>query len=406
MKKIILFLLVFISIINVSFAKDNSPNKSYYGSIEQNLILKDPKLISLQKTKSVDLKLFEQKQLKDNEEYKKCKKGIKVEYYNLYVILDRILRANNLQSQNWRLALKTSLKDINALAGSANLIVVNTSLYDSLYPDESALAFIISHELAHLILKHNQISYENQCEIVTLKRRVRALRRQTQSFACTVMAMKLSSRIDDLYEQQRELEYNADSEAVTLMLRAGYDIEQVFSALNLLSSLPNIYTDRSTHPSIENRISNVQEDMELLDKNALINEGKYNLYHSKVSSIKKSSDKRTVVLYNKKNSNKIVYVPLTKETKLLNKAYLYYLDKNIPMAKQYFERAYVVNSNNYITPLYLSYISEYNFYNSGDKKDLKDAKFYSKKAYKLNQNDKFVNKQRNDVRALIKNPNK
>lgn len=403
MKKIILFLLVFISIINVSFAKDNSPNKSYYGSIEQNLILKDPKLISLQKTKSVDLKLFEQKQLKDNEEYKKCKKGIKVEYYNLYVILDRILRANNLQSQNWRLALKTSLKDINASAGSANLIVVNTSLYDSLYPDESALAFIISHELAHLILKHNQISYENQCEIVTLKRRVRALRRQTQSFACTVMAMKLSSRIDDLYEQQRELEYNADSEAVTLMLRAGYDIEQVFSALNLLSSLPNIYTDRSTHPSIENRISNVQEDIELLDKNALINEGKYNLYHSKVSSIKKSSDKRTVVLYNKKNSNKIVYVPLTKETKLLNKAYLYYLDKNIPMAKQYFERAYVVNSNNYITPLYLSYISEYNFYNSGDKKDLKDAKFYSKKAYKLNQNDKFVNKQRNDVKAMFKN---
>lgn len=403
MKKIILFLLVFISIINVSFAKDNSPNKSYYGSIEQNLILKDPKLISLQKTKSVDLKLFEQKQLKDNEEYKKCKKGIKVEYYNLYVILDRILRANNLQSQNWRLALKTSLKDINASAGSANLIVVNTSLYDSLYPDESALAFIISHELAHLILKHNQISYENQCEIVTLKRRVRALRRQTQSFACTVMAMKLSSRIDDLYEQQRELEYNADSEAVTLMLRAGYDIEQVFSALNLLSSLPNIYTDRSTHPSIENRISNVQEDMELLDKNALINEGKYNLYHSKVSSIKKSSDKRTVVLYNKKNCNKIVYVPLTKETKLLNKAYLYYLDKNIPMAKQYFERAYVVNSNNYITPLYLSYISEYNFYNSGDKKDLKDAKFYSKKAYKLNQNDKFVNKQRNDVKAIFKN---
>ena len=403
MKKIILFLLVFISIINVSFAKDNSPNKSYYGSIEQNLILKDPKLISLQKPKSVDLKLFEQKQLKDKEEYKKYKKGIKVEYYNLYVILDRILRANNLQSQNWRLALKTSLKDINASAGSANLIVVNTSLYDSLYPDESALAFIISHELAHLILKHNQISYENQCEIVTLKRRVRALRRQTQSFACTVMAMKLSSRIDDLYEQQRELEYNADSEAVTLMLRAGYDIEQVFSALNLLSSLPNIYTDRSTHPSIENRISNVQEDIELLDKNALINEGKYNLYHSKVSSIKKSSDKRTVVLYNKKNSNKIVYVPLTKETKLLNKAYLYYLDKNIPMAKQYFERAYVVNSNNYITPLYLSYISEYNFYNSGDKKDLKDAKFYSKKAYKLNQNDKFVNKQRNDVKAMFKN---
>lgn len=405
MKKIILFLLVFISIINVSFAKDNSPNKSYYGSIEQNLILKDPKLISLQKTKSVDLKLFEQKQLKDNEEYKKCKKGIKVEYYNLYVILDRILRANNLQSQNWRLALKTSLKDINASAGSANLIQINTSLYDSLYPDESALAFIISHELAHLILKHNQISYENRSEIATLKRKIEILR-QAQSVTCLAIAIKLSSKVDELYEQERKLEYDADSEAVILMLRAGYDIEQVISALNLLSSLPNIYTDRSTHPTVENRICNVQDDMTLLDKDMLINEGMYNLFNSKISSIKYSADKKTVVIYNRKNNNKIVYVPITKEDKLLNKAYLYYISNNIPMAKQYFERAYVVNSNNYITPLYLSYISEYNFYNSGDKKDLKDAKFYSKKAYKLNQNDKFVNKQRNDIKALIKNPNK
>ena len=184
------------------------------------------------------------------------------------------------------------------------------------------------------------------------------------------------------------------------MLRAGYDIEQVISALNLLSSLPNIYTDRSTHPTVENRICNVRDDMTLLDKDMLMNEGMYNLSNSKISSIKYSADKKTVVIYNRKNNNKIVYVPITKEDKLLHKAYLYYISNNIPMAKQYFERAYVVNSNNYITSLYLSYISEYNFYNSGDKKDLKDAKFYSKKAYKLNQNDKFVNKQRNDVRAL------
>lgn len=405
MKKIILFLFVFISIINVSFANDNSPNKSFYGSIEKNLTLKDPKLITLKQTKTVDLKLFEQKKNNDDKEYKKFKKDVKEDYYNLYLILDRVLRANNLQNQNWRLALVNNLEEINASSGSANLIQINTSLYDSLYPDESALAFIISHELAHLILKHNQISYENRSEIATLKRKIEILR-QAQSVTCLAIAIKLSSKVDELYEQERKLEYDADSEAVILMLRAGYDIEQVISALNLLSSLPNIYTDRSTHPTVENRICNVQDDMTLLDKDMLINEGMYNLCNSKISSIKYSADKKTVVIYNRKNNNKIVYVPITKEDKLLNKAYLYYISNNIPMAKQYFERAYVVNSNNYITPLYLSYISEYNFYNSGDKKDLKDAKFYSKKAYKLNQNDKFVNKQRNDVRALIKNPNK
>lgn len=405
MKKIILFLFVFISIINVSFANDNSPNKSFYGSVEKNLTLKDPKLITLKQTKTVDLKLFEQKKNNDDKEYKKFKKDVKEDYYNLYLILDRVLRANNLQNQNWRLALVNNLEEINASSGSANLIQINTSLYDSLYPDESALAFIISHELAHLILKHNQISYENRTEIATLKRKIEILR-QAQSVTCLAIAIKLSSKVDDLYEQERKLEYDADSEAVILMLRAGYDIEQVISALNLLSSLPNIYTDRSTHPTVENRICNVRDDMTLLDKDMLMNEGMYNLSNSKISSIKYSADKKTVVIYNRKNNNKIVYVPITKEDKLLHKAYLYYISNNIPMAKQYFERAYVVNSNNYITPLYLSYISEYNFYNSGDKKDLKDAKFYSKKAYKLNQNDKFVNKQRNDVRALIKNPNK
>lgn len=405
MKKIILFLFVFISIINVSFANDKLPNKSFYGSVEKNLTLKDPKLITLKQTKTVDLKLFEQKKNNDDKEYKKFKKDVKEDYYNLYLILDRVLRANNLQNQNWRLALVNNLEEINASSGSANLIQINTSLYDSLYPDESALAFIISHELAHLILKHNQISYENRTEIATLKRKIEILR-QAQSVTCLAIAIKLSSKVDELYEQERKLEYDADSEAVILMLRAGYDIEQVISALNLLSSLPNIYTDRSTHPTVENRICNVRDDMTLLDKDMLMNEGMYNLSNSKISSIKYSADKKTVVIYNRKNNNKIVYVPITKEDKLLHKAYLYYISNNIPMAKQYFERAYVVNSNNYITPLYLSYISEYNFYNSGDKKNLKDAKFYSKKAYKLNQNDKFVNKQRNDVRALIKNPNK
>lgn len=63
MKKIILFLFVFISIINVSFANDKLPNKSFYGSVEKNLTLKDPKLITLKQTKTVDLKLFEQKKI-------------------------------------------------------------------------------------------------------------------------------------------------------------------------------------------------------------------------------------------------------------------------------------------------------------------------------------------------------
>ena len=165
----------------------------------------------------------------DDKEYKKFKKDVKEDYYNLYLILDRVLRANNLQNQNWRLALVNNLEEINASSGSANLIQINTSLYDSLYPDESALAFIISHELAHLILKHNQISYENRTEIATLKRKIEILR-QAQSVTCLAIAIKLSSKVDELYEQERKLENDDDSEEVILKLRASYDIEKVISA--------------------------------------------------------------------------------------------------------------------------------------------------------------------------------
>ena len=59
----------------------------------------------------------------------KFKKDVKEDYYNLYLILDRVLRANNLQNQNWRLALVNNLEEINASSGSANLIQINTSLY-------------------------------------------------------------------------------------------------------------------------------------------------------------------------------------------------------------------------------------------------------------------------------------
>ena len=40
---------------------------------------------------------------------------------------------NNLSYQNWRIGINIAPEDINAYATAANLIAINSSLYDSLY---------------------------------------------------------------------------------------------------------------------------------------------------------------------------------------------------------------------------------------------------------------------------------
>lgn len=56
---------------------------------------------------------------------------------------------------NWRVAIRKS-EDINAATYSGNYIIINTALYDSVYTNDDALAFVIAHEMSHQILGHTQ----------------------------------------------------------------------------------------------------------------------------------------------------------------------------------------------------------------------------------------------------------
>ena len=41
-----------------------------------------------------------------------------------FIILDKILRANKLQYQNWRIGIDIATDDMNAFASTANLIII------------------------------------------------------------------------------------------------------------------------------------------------------------------------------------------------------------------------------------------------------------------------------------------
>ena len=382
-------------------------------------------MILIQKTKPVSYSKYKQKIQSDKINYQKYKKQLREEHYDLAVILDKLLRANKLQYQNWRIGLDIKTEDINAYAGSANLIIVNSSLYDSLYQDKDALAFIVAHELSHLILGHIQISCENNIKILNLKEQVlkaqyeaemqnnlgainnavgnydSAIGNSVSSLAYTLSVATMNSTINRIYAQERQLELMADSEAIVLMSKAGYNPEKSKEVLELLSNLPNVYTNRSTHPDAITREKNINEALFLNDIEELKNQGRKEICKSNVLTIKKSSDKKTVILSKASNHKKYKYVPVTKDEKLIKKAYSYYLDDNYEMAKEFFGKAYLENKENFIPALYLSYINEYEFKQNQQKKSLKKARRWAKKAYKINPENKFVKKQNDDIKDVI-----
>ena len=388
---------------------------------------KDTNLISIQKQKPIDMKKYNQKIKNDYIEYQKNKKQLKEEQYILSTILDKLLRANKLQYQNWRIGMDIETEDVNAHAGSGNLIIINSSLYDSLYQNYDALAFIIAHELAHLILGHNQIALENSIRIQKLEYEANkamaqaekqnyiadlnnavgnygyALGSSISSLGYSISASALSSEINRVYEQERELEIIADQEAITLLTKADYNPEKAKEALDFLSNIPNVYTKRSTHPDIYTRQNNINENLFLNDNENLKNQGRKEILNSKVLEIKKSSDKKTVVLSKANGYSKYHYIPVSKEEKIIKKAYSYYLDNDYENAKGLFAKAYMLNPNNFIPALYLSYINEYQFKQNLEKKSLKEARKWIKRANRINSANKYVEKQNNDIKEIFVN---
>lgn len=419
--------------------QEESSNETLSANVVFNLDKKDTNLIKLEKIKAVDLKKYNQKIANDYKIYQANKGKINDDIYNLYIILDRILRANNLQYQNWRIGLDIETDDPNAYSANANLIIVYSSLYDSLYQNPDALAFVVAHELAHLILGHGQIVLENNIKIEKIKRDISKARYRAEvdeltstikksynyrydygygygygynnsysimadgisSLGNTAIVAMLKKEMERIYAQERMLEIDADTEAMVLLTKAGFDPQKAKTAMEFFEGIPNVVTKRSTHPDVKTRLVNIDEQIKLNDVETLKNQGRKAIIDSKVLPVKKSSDKKTVVLFKENNCSKFKYVPISKEEKLIKKAYVNYLENNNTEAKDLFEQAYEINHDNFIPVLYLSYINEYEFKINKQKKTLKQAGKWARKAHKLSPENKFVKKQNEDIKEIL-----
>ena len=369
--------------------------------------IRDPKLITLSEIKPVDEAKYQAKIAKDNLIYesqikKEIQKKLKtvniqpadVDFYNVYRISERLIRANNLGYMNWRIAIRKSEDTVNAASTAANFIWVYTALYDTFYTNEDALAFVIAHEMAHHILGHSQRKMELAYRLSRLSIKSGA----GYELADSVGELAAFAQKKRLLAESRKMEYMADIEGAILLTRAGYDMDKAMEALNFFNALPNVKTLNDTHPIPKKRIESMNENRQtFIDE--WVNEGKNNIMNSNVLSCKKSSDRVSIVI-NKDPSTRKYYEPETLENKLTRIAYKSYKNGNFKDAIKYFEKLNDITEN-YANYLYISYANEYLYDETQNDKYLKAALENAKKANTLNAEDKYSAEQIENISTQL-----
>lgn len=360
--------------------------------------IKDPRLIKFSDIPHVDENIYQAKVAADEKIYKSkiyntmSKKDsttlniqpYTLDFYNLYRIAERIIRANNLYYVNWRISVRND-DSWNAYADGINSINIYTGLYDSLCGNDDALAYIIGHEMSHILLGHQQ----RQQEMLDRWERSERIRRAMPYGSTGRTTGGLSTYIQEKKNmaESRQMEYMADTLGAELMTRAGYDMNKGMQAIKQMEAQAHLDTLRAkinaTHPMPEEREASMRENLAVFDPD-WVNEGKQNIINSNVLDVKKSSDRVSIVISGTQNPEKVFELePIDK--KLLRIAYMNYKNGNMVNAIKYFKKLNEIRPT-YVNYLYMSYANEYLYNTTHDEKYSKQSKADYNDAKKLNPN--------------------
>lgn len=163
---------------------------------------------------------------------------------------------------------------------------------------------MISHELAHLILNHVKATNEIRYKINQLEEKIKMNKyeiRRTQDISDIQSAFgndigsignllanvsgniavdMLTKNLKREYGLLRQMEYAADSQALVLMTKTGYNPQSCLEVMNVLSGLGGLDKEllTDTHPSDKSRTDNLNSKLYGLNKQKLQKEGRYNIY--------------------------------------------------------------------------------------------------------------------------------
>lgn len=112
---------------------------------------------------------------------------------------------------------------VNAFAAGTGLICVNMGLLAQL-ENEAQLAFILSHELMHVIKQHSMSKYERERAIFNENRRRFVLRKET-----------FDAQLLERSRYSKELEFEADKGGLDIFLKTEYSVKAIQKTFEILN---------------------------------------------------------------------------------------------------------------------------------------------------------------------------
>jgi len=156
--------------------------------------------------------------------------------------------------------------EVNAFAAPGGFIFVTRGLL-RLIPDEDALAAVLAHEVAHVVYSHgvNAIAQANITDaLITIGQHATSATSSYTPAELRVLTSAFSDSVSDIFETMitkgysRSQEYDSDTYAVNLAVKAGYNKDGLAQVLHQLEQIDGSGGWYSTHPAASGRLRNIR----------------------------------------------------------------------------------------------------------------------------------------------------
>ena len=244
---------------------------------------------------------------------------------------------------------------INAFAVPGGYIGLNSGLI-KLTKNEAQLAGVVSHEIAHIKLRHSaeMIASSRSNSIPMWVGIISGLfaGNAQASMAAIKAGIGLSSQMN--INLVRSNEIDADNYAIEIMQRSNYDILEMSNFFDSMeNSTGEIQREISylyTHPMYENRISHIQNKSKLQNK-PIKNSTKDYFYIKTILEVETTSD----------INSSLKSIPRDNALNLYKRSLLYYKKSDYIKSEKEISIAYIDSPNNiYIAILYAKALAQQN----------------------------------------------